>query len=238
MKLATWISASLLFTTSAALAACGGGNGGGGSAASTTCTSDAQCGAGRQCVFSTSSAPTTAPRDFHDEEGFGGSSGEGGSDSFGGSSGDPGVGGASGDGSGGSGDPGSGGSGTPSGTCQPVSGSGGNGGSGGSGGSSGSSGTGGGTSCNSDFLTGSTFYKGDVAFGQCDDPAHPQNCQFGYFIKTSDGCVCTAPCNSGELPKIGEACSQDGSWTCQTLQNSSGTYDLCTHSGLNLCQAG
>ena len=58
------------------------------------------------------------------------------------------------------------------------------------------------------------------------------------ILKTTSGCVCTAPCNTGDLPKLGEACSTDGTWTCQKIENSSGTYDFCTHSDLNLCQAG
>ena len=223
----------------ALLAACGGGGSGagggaGGGGGGKTCSSNAQCGAGEECVLST----TSAPMDFEDDDGFGGDDsfgGSGGDDSFGGSGGDDSFGGSSGDGAGGT-DPGSGGSGQPSGTCKPTGGSGGSGAEGSGG--SGAGGSGGGSSCSSDFITGSTFYKGSVAFGECDDAGHPQNCQFGYFIKTNDGCVCTAPCNSGNLPKIGEACSTDGSWTCQTLQNSNGTYDLCTHSGLNLCTAG
>jgi hypothetical protein len=217
-----------------ALAACGGGAGGtggtGGAGAGKACSSSAQCGSGEECVSSTAKAASASPMDFEDEDGFGGA------ESFGGTGGGDGFGGSGGEGAGGT-DPGSGGSGHPSGTCQPTGGSGGSGNVTGSGGST-SGGSGGGSSCSSDFVTGSTFYKGDVAFGPCDDPAHPKNCQFGIFLLTIDGCVCTVPCNTSGLPSLGEACSTDGSWVCQTLQNADGAHDLCTHAELNLCTAG
>jgi hypothetical protein len=217
--------ASVVVAALLAAYGCGGGNSGGagvagGATTGKPCSSNAQCGVGEVCEFSATNAPSAWPMDFDDEDGFGGF---GGDDSFGGFGGD-GANGAN---------PGAGGSGQPNGTCRPTGASGGSGGGVGVGGSGSSS-----SSCSSDFATGSTFYKGDVAFGPCDDPGHPTNCQFGYFLLTNEGCVCTVPCNSSGLPALGEACSTDGSWICRTLQNSDGTYDTCTHSDLNLCTVG
>lgn len=244
MKLSNAFVGLAAFFAAMPLACGGGGSGGGGGASGTGCTNNSQCGANQQCVMSTT---TSRPMDFDD--GFAGDPGWAGEP---GGAGSPGSAGSPGGGGPGGGGPGGGGGTPASGTCQPIAGSGGGGGSAGGGnsggvgntgnsggaGNTGNTGGGGGPSCDDSFITGSTFYKGDTQFGQCDDSGHPKNCAFGYFLKTSGGCLCTAPCNSGSLPKTGEACSNDGSWTCQKLQNSSGSYDFCAPQNAGLCQAG
>ncbi|MCA9563833.1 MAG: hypothetical protein KC561_10105, partial [Myxococcales bacterium] len=92
-------------------------------------------------------------------------------------------------------------------------------------------------SCAGDFYLGRQAYEdSSQGFGhECNSGR--TNCFDGTFLETGDGrCYCVASCPSSFA--IGEACSDDGSWTCQHVQatNASANHArICVPDSWNIC---
>ena len=92
--------------------------------------------------------------------------------------------------------------------------------------------------CESDFALGETFYHGEDLGTACSPHNAPQNCRTGDFIMFDDTgeCICIAACSRFTDVRLGDACTMDGSWTCQHIQATNGNNgEYCVPNAWNLC---
>jgi len=146
------------------------------------------------------------------------------------------------------GDPSAGGGGTGGGgtgggsTGGGETGGGGSGGGGTGGGGTGGGGTGGGAQCDGDWsLASIPFSCSDCGLGQACDGSVPKNCIDGTYITFPNGdCICIAQCSSFVNINEGDACTKDGSWTCQNIESSNGNNRMkaCVPNSWGLCTVG